>query len=426
MAENNINRKALSALAVKNLKSGFLSDTPPNGGLRIIVNKSGSKSWIYRYRVDSKLKQIKLGNYPSVDLKEARSLLADKKKLRTVENKDPLEERNKQKEQRRRDQEEKAKLAFTVEQMCELYLSRHVEKKRTIKGANETRRTLKGDAVAILGHLPAGSVTHRMIYNLVDAIVERGASVQAGNVLRELLAAYSYSMGKGLFEDDFVNPCLQAKANFKLQKVKLTNNRGKRVLNDGELSTLIKWLPESKFTKGQKGVLMLTLLTGCRSGEACMIKWPDLNFDKGTWHLSETKTGNERYVQLSNQAIQFLKGVNKEDSVYVFTQRSGNPIEQKKISEQMWRMRKDGTDLKINRWTPHDLRRTVRTSLSKLKCPSDIAEAILGHTKGGVKGVYDLYTYEAECKEWLQNWCDYLDTLEAVNNLVPIKAVANA
>jgi integrase len=426
MAENNINRKPLSALAVKNLKSGFLSDTPPNAGLRIIVNKSGSKSWIYRYRVDSKLKQIKLGNYPSVDLKEARSLLADKKKLRTVENKDPLEERNKQKEQRRRDQEEKAKLAFTVEQMCELYLSRHVEKKRTVKGANETRRTLKGDAVAILGHLPAVSVTHRMIYNMVDAIVERGASVQAGNVLRELLAAYSYSMGKGLFEDDFVNPCLQAKANFKLQKVKLTNNRGKRVLNDGELSTLIKWLPESKFTKGQKGVLMLTLLTGCRSGEACVIKWSDLNFDKCTWHLAETKTGNERYVQLSNQAVQFLKGVDKGDSNYVFTQQLGKPIEQKKISEQMWRMRKDGTDLKINRWSPHDLRRTVRTNLSKLKCPSDIAEAILGHTKGGVKGVYDLYTYEAECKEWLQNWCDYLDTLEAVNNLVPIKAVANA
>ena len=56
MAGNNTNRKPLSALAVKNLKSGFLSDTPPNGGLRIIVNKSGSKSWTYRYRVDSKLK----------------------------------------------------------------------------------------------------------------------------------------------------------------------------------------------------------------------------------------------------------------------------------------------------------------------------------------------------------------------------------
>lgn len=231
-------------------------------------------------------------------------------------------------------------------------------------------------------------------------------------------------MGKGLFEDDFVNPCLQAKANFKLQKVKLTNNRGKRVLNDAELSSLIKWLPESKFTKGQKGVLMLTLLTGCRSGEACVIKWSDLDLDKGTWHLAETKTGNERYVQLSKQAIKFLKSVTKEDSAYIFTQRLGKPIEQKKISEQMWRMRKDGTDLKINRWTPHDLRRTVRTSLSKLKCPSDIAEAILGHTKGGVKGVYDLYTYEAECKEWLQVWCDYLDTLKSVKNLVSIRTVA--
>ena len=425
MAANNINRKPLSALAVKNVKAGFLSDIPPNAGLRIVVNKSGSKSWIYRYRIDSKLKQIKLGNYPSVDLKEARSLLAEKKKLRTVENKDPLEERRKQQEQRRAEQEEKAKLAFTVEQMCELYLTRHVEKKRTKKGADETRRTLKNDAVALLGHLPAADITHRMAYNMVDAIVERGASVQAGNVLREFLAAYNYAMGKGLFDDDFVNPCLQAKANFKLQKVKLTNNRGKRVLNDGELSAVLNWLPESKFTQGQKGVLMITLLTGCRTGEACNMKWSSLDFEKGTWHLSETKTGIERYVQLSLQAIQFLKDVDKENTDYVFTQGLGKAVEQKKISEQMWRMRKDGTDLKINRWTPHDLRRTVRTSLSKLKCPSDVAEAILGHTKGGVQGVYDLYTYEAECKEWLQKWCDYIDSLKRTKNLVPLGVAAN-
>jgi integrase len=32
-------------------------------------------------------------------------------------------------------------------------------------------------------------------------------------------------------------------------------------------------------------------------------------------------------------------------------------------------------------WNPHDLRRTVRTGLSRLGCPTDIAEAVLGHSK---------------------------------------------
>jgi integrase len=35
--------------------------------------------------------------------------------------------------------------------------------------------------------------------------------------------------------------------------------------------------------------------------------WKDVDLEKGTIHLRETKTGVERYVQLSTQAIDFLK-----------------------------------------------------------------------------------------------------------------------
>ena len=67
--------------------------------------------------------------------------------------------------------------------------------------------------------------------------------------------------------------------------------------------------------------------------------------------------------------------------------------------------------LDIPHWTPHDLRRTVRTGLSRLQCPNEVAEAVLGHTRGGVEGTYNLYKYDAECKAWLQKWADYLDLI---------------
>lgn len=35
------------------------------------------------------------------------------------------------------------------------------------------------------------------------------------------------------------------------------------------------------------------------------------------------------------------------------------------------------------------------------QCPNEVAEAILGHTKGGVEVIYNLYKYDAECKKWL-------------------------
>lgn len=425
MAENNIIRKPLTALAVKNVKSGFLSDTPPNSGLRIIVNKSGSKSWVYRYRIDGKLKQMKLGNFPAMDLKEARTELAAKKKLRTVENKDPLEERRKIEAARKAEAERKERERYTINDLCNDFLEGCIDGHRTDKAAAECRRSLKNDPMVILGHLPAVDVNTKMVYKMINAIVERGAKVQAGFILKELTNAFSYAIGRDLFDDYYVNPCLQVKENFKLQKVKLTNNKATRVLNDGELSTLLKWLPTSPFTTAQKGVLFTSLLTGCRTGEACLLKWSDLDLDKGEWDLAKTKTGVARIVQLTSQAIDFFNSLEKVSSEYVFTQSGNKPVEQKKLSENMWWQRKRGTDLKIAHWSPHDLRRTVRTGLARMRCPSEVAEAVLGHTKGGVEGVYNLHKYESECKEWLQKWCDRIDELKEITNLVSLE-VANA
>jgi len=48
---------------------------------------------------------------------------------------------------------------------------------------------------------------------------------------------------------------------------------------------------------------------------------------------------------------------------------------------------------------------------AQLGCPSDVAEAVLGHSKKGIEGTYNLHKYEKECLIWLQRWADYLDEL---------------
>ena len=65
----------------------------------------------------------------------------------------------------------------------------------------------------------------------------------------------------------------------------------------------------------------------------------------------------------------------------------------------------------LDPWTAHDLRRTARTGLARLGCPQVVAEAILGHAKGGIVGVYDLHLYFDEAGEWLQKWADHLESL---------------
>ena len=56
------------------------------------------------------------------------------------------------------------------------------------------------------------------------------------------------------------------------------------------------------------------------------------------------------------------------------------------------------------RWTPHDLRRTMRTGLSACRIRPDIAELTIGHTKRGIVAVYDRHGFEDERKMALEAW----------------------
>ena len=72
----------------------------------------------------------------------------------------------------------------------------------------------------------------------------------------------------------------------------------------------------------------------------------------------------------------------------------------------------------------HDLRRTLRTGLSKLRIDRDIREAVLAHTRPGVEGIYDRHDYQAEKKDALERWAGYvqsLATLAVTTNVVRLR-----
>lgn len=434
--------RGLSDLSIKRMKKGQpdLVDSGENSGLRVSKGTTGKTSFIYRYRspTNNKLKQYKIGEYPALSLSEARVELAKLKRQRVLGfcpatiRKDEREKRN----QISVAQDEK--YVLTVIDVIERYLSECIEdafdksgqliKKgaRKPKGQWEVRNLLLGSPskvgrkdgqdkkpmfAQLLGDVPVVNLSPRNVYDAIMLVVNRGAPVSAGNMLREFTAAVDFSIGDGLPED-FANPCYQAKGMLSRKKVKLTSQRRKRVLNDTELSKLLKWLPRSNYTPTQKSALMLTLMTGCRTGEVVNAEWRDIDLERGLWALRSNKTDMPRDVQLSSQAIAFLKMLKQMTGEFVFpSQKTGKPIQQKSLTEQAWHMRKNGTMLDIDHWTPHDLRRSVRTGLARLGCPEVVSEAILGHEKSGVVGIYNLHGYAQESRKWLQQWSDHLDQL---------------
>ncbi|EHD22826.1 MULTISPECIES: tyrosine-type recombinase/integrase [Brenneria] len=418
--------KPLSSKAIEMMKPADKdkADIGENRGLRVSCGATGIKTFFYRYTspVTHKLTQVKIGSFPQTTLAMARMKLQELKQIRN-EGRCPATELREKKQKQIEESQKQPTPVLTVQGLVELYLTERIEDRKSTegkiipgarkkKGQMEVRRILQNDAVAIIGDKIAAEVTRKDIIDLVNIVLARGANVQAGHLLRELSSAYEFAIGLGRFDDSFANPALLAKSSLRQTKIKLTCNRGTRVLSEKELAKFLRWLPGSAFTSSTKNVLRLTLWTGCRTGEVCPIAWEDVDLDKGTIHLRETKTGVERDVQLPSQAIAFLKMLRLTSDKYLFpSQLTRLPIQQKYLTEQTWRLRQDGQMLDIPHWTPHDLRRTVRTGLSRLQCPNEVAEAILGHTRGGIEGVYNLYTYDAECKKWLQIWADYMDGL---------------
>ncbi|MGA8755378.1 MAG: Arm DNA-binding domain-containing protein, partial [Stellaceae bacterium] len=82
--------KRLTARAVDTIKKpGLHAD---GAGLYLHVSKSGSRSWIFRWKRDGRLRDMGLGPLNTISLAEARDRALACRKL-TLDGGDPIEER---------------------------------------------------------------------------------------------------------------------------------------------------------------------------------------------------------------------------------------------------------------------------------------------------------------------------------------------
>ncbi|WP_430417045.1 Arm DNA-binding domain-containing protein [Parasphingorhabdus sp.] len=82
---------ALKALQVKNLSPGRHTD---GGGLQLLVKKSGARSWVFRFMLDGKSRDIGLGaaiGPDAISLAQARDKAIDLRRL-VQSGLDPLQE----------------------------------------------------------------------------------------------------------------------------------------------------------------------------------------------------------------------------------------------------------------------------------------------------------------------------------------------
>src|SRR5262249_38232251 len=221
---------------------------------------------------------------------------------------------------------------------------------------------------------------------------------------------------------------------------------GKRTLTDDELFAL--WRAAKRMPYPHGPVYQLLTLTALRLNEVARASWPEFGkLGDKVWVIpsermkGKNSTAQAHAVPLTDDMLAILKALPRfKGGQYLFSTTFGKTPAwigdkvKKRVDARMLRTLKamarkrgdDSVDVELKPWTNHDIRRTVRSQLSRLKIAEEAREAVMAHVRPGIKGVYDLPDSVDEKLEALTQWAARLRTIvePAPANVVALKARA--
>lgn len=257
-------------------------------------------------------------------------------------------------------------------------------------------------------------IGRRDIIAVLDAIVARGAPVQANRVQSLVSKMLNFAVGRGLLE---TNPA------YRIPRSAQERSRD-RVLSDGEIRAL--WLSLDAEPARVAAVFRLAILTAARRSEVLGMTWSELDLDSGWWTIpaQRSKNGLAHRIPLVPSALVVLRTLHDgpHDAEFVFRGgRLGAPV----ANPQKWiariRQRADLEDFRM-----HDIRRTVASNLTGLGVPRLVVSKILNHVETGITAVYDRHSYDAEKRAALFKWDARLAAILADKPYTGAKVIAMA
>lgn len=347
-------------------------------GLTFTLSAQGTATWILRYRIAGRARELTLGRYPDLSLGEARKLAAAKRvEVQQVIDVAAIKQQKKV----------VAKQAANVEQLANLWLDNTVRRRH--QHPEVTERVFKRDILPALGKCDTKSVTTPEITRLLAKINASGRPSIANDALRHMKAMFAYGEALGMVDR---NPA---------ERIKLEHAGGQeksrtRALTSTEIAKLLKAIREAgvKFGRDNELAVKLLLALACRKMELFGAKWDEFDFSSNLWRIPaiRVKTGISRELALAPQVVAWLQELKIRacDSDYVFPARRES--KQKRFAhvspDTTWRALHE-LNHGLEHFTVHDLRRTSRSLMADIGVPFDVAEKILGHKLPGVAHVYD-------------------------------------
>jgi integrase len=413
MATKRVLQGLLADVHIKNwIRTGVPVAKSDGGGLTFTLSKSGTATWVLRYRMPGRRAEATIGNYPDISLAEARK---EASRLRALidAGKDPAAEK--------RDAKQKARTAKTMDWLVGDYadkvlahLAPNSQKlyRRQLDRIQKEWRTRPveevgpGDVIDIIRKLKATFKTQTAGWRETEALYI---------VAREV---FKHAAGQHIIQ---VNPGMG---------ISLESLIGKRpkakvrmMLADDELGLVMR--AEGMNRQNQLSVWII-LATCVRVSEFTTALREHVRIDQhtikrlgaGVWEIPASKTGAAMDIPLAPPVMDWFRELDALalDSRYIVPARSvarlrtaggDAPIGKDAVwgAIDYWF---DNANPDVRRFTPHDLRSTAKSHMRALGVDRDISEMCLNHKLKGVEGIYDQYSYWKERREALALWADHL------------------
>ena len=378
-------------------------------GLTLTASKAGRGSWVLRYRIDGKQKEVAIGQYPTWGIKEARDRA---KELRRAV--DTGSDVAAEKQRTKRELAE----AVTVDGLAGAYFAKAENDlhPHTFK----QRKSIHDRFVSpVIGGMAAAAVKP------ADVVLAVKKSLTGGKTLPNITLThcsliFAHAVGSGLRE---ANPCRDLQLSAIVGKPDAPKPR--TALTAGELGAFLRAL--EAIPVQYAAALRLMLLTGVRVGTLANAKQAEFNIDMALWSIPHDRRKNRRHtkgdfhVPLPGQAVEWVKTLmliadHDQYLLPVETRRhtdTRNPLSKRTtLADWMDRMHQ-ASDGAWPRITPHDLRSTCKSWLSALRVDYETRQRYLDHALEGMDAVYDKADYLSLRRIAAEKWLAFMNECEA-------------
>lgn len=408
----------LTDTAVRNAKPAAkpykLAD---EAGMFLLVTPAGGKYWRLKYRFLAKEKLLALGVYPDVSLSAARKK-RDEAREKLAAGTDPGESKKLDKRAARLNAEN------SFEAIAREWQKKYAPTWSEGHGARILRR-LEVDAFPWIGKKPIADLTPPDVLDVLRRVEKRGALETAHRLHANVSQVCRYAVATGRAVRDVT-------ADLRGALPPVQQEHMAAVTDPKQVAELLRALDGYQGTFVVSCALRLAPLLFQRPGELRKAEWAEFNLDAATWEISSDRmkrtkegkaAGGAHIVPLPSQAVVILRELHTLTGTgrYLFPsiRSTSRPISDNTVNAALRRLGYDGDTA-----THHGFRASARTILDEvLGVPPVIIEAQLAHAvKDPLGRAYNRTAHLPRRREMMQQWADYLDTLKAGAEIIPLHA----